>query len=514
MAISLKNLIEDAVDGSFTLIYPDGSTATKQFRQRSFGYGDDEPLITTDLPGVNDSPSKALDFVDGVTDSFIRGGAALAGIRAVRDTERITKFLLTPEGIAHAAKETALQLTNPKSIISPHNRQWSPANLLAQIPLSTAGVHIRRDGLPLREKNRHTYEEEIKFYINEGGGFSYTGETKNPLTLLDLWKKYSYFFDEGNDPSRNIGLNYIIGFQGQQESFLKEYWGGPGPAFGLGNTTISRTTNTNQLNETLQDKGQGELSYEVREKIRTRNKAIRDSYFLGDPGEVKVEIDDEGNYVVNTTTTFDKGIDQLNASEIIPRENLTELYGDTLGLKDFIDFRISLIDTSNPLNDNVLYFRAYLDDYNDNFSGKWNPINYNGRAEEFYIYNGFNREINFTFKIAALSKPELIPIYQKLNALVGSTAPEYVNRRMRGRYVRVNIGDLLHETPGFFRGINLTWQTSYPWEIDKTEGQLPHVLQVNCNFTPIHDFTPESRPDTPFILNKTLFPNYVPDYVR
>ena len=506
MAISLKNLIEDAVDGSFTLMYPDGSTATKQFRQRSFGYGDDKPLITTDLPGVNDSPSKVLDFVDGVTDSFIRGGAALAGKRAITDTERITKFLVTPEGIAHAAKEAALQLTNPKSIVSPHNRQWSPANLLAQIPLSTAGVHIRRDGFPLREKNRKTYEEEIKFYINEGGGLSYTGEVKNPLTLLDLWKKYSYFFDEGNDPSRNIGLNYIVGFQGQQESFLKEYWGGPGPAFGLGNTTISRTTNTNQLNETLQDKGQKELSYEVREKIRNKNKAIRDSYQFSDPGKVKVTVDEEGDYVVENRGL---GIDGINATPIIRRENFDNSLLDSF--KDFIKFRIALVDTTNPLNDSVLLFRAHLDDYSDNFSGKWNPINYNGRAEEFYIYNGFSREINFTFKVGAQSEAELIPIYQKLNALVGSTAPEYINRRMRGRYTRVTIGDMLYETPGFFRGINLTWQTSYPWEVKEEVGQLPHVLQVNCNFTPIHDFTPESKVDSPFILRKAFFPDYITD---
>ena len=87
---------------------------------------------------------------------------------------------------------------------------------------------------------------------------------------------------------------------------------------------------------------------------------------------------------------------------------------------------------------------------------------------------------------------------------------------MRGRYVRLTIGDWMYEVPGFFPSINLGWESRFPWELDETlnshwpketddEGnplgsQHPMILNVTCQFKPIHDFTPESRKDKPFII--------------
>ena len=162
------------------------------------------------------------------------------------------------------------------------------------------------------------------------------------------------------------------------------------------------------------------------------------------------------------------------------------------------------------MNEDVLLFRAFLDSLNDNFSAQWNNFKYNGRAENFYTYGGFTREISFSFKVAPQSGVELKPLYNKLNYLVGSTAPVYSNRRMRGRYVRLSIGNWCNEIPGFFTSIGLGWANNYPWEInyggseepgaDEPISQHPLILNVNCNFLPIHDFAPESRPDTPFII--------------
>ena len=65
-------------------------------------------------------------------------------------------------------------------------------------------------------------------------------------------------------------------------------------------------------------------------------------------------------------------------------------------------------------------------------------------------------------------------------------------------------------TPGFFSNIGLSWQKDYPWEIamDSPEGgldkkmmELPHVLDVQCSFTPIHNFIPKtSIQSSPFLL--------------
>lgn len=518
MAISLKNLIEDAVDGSFTLMYPDGSTAIKNFRQRSLGYGDNKPLITTDLPGINDDPNKItingvgtadLSFIDGVTDGFIRGGATLAGIRAVRDTERITKFLLTPEGIAHSAAQVALQRSNPETIISRTNRQWSPLNLLAQIPAAITPLHVRRDGFNLREENRKTYEGEMKALLELNAGEArYDEDTENPKTLISLYDK---FINNGFNNSQ-LGLSLDPNLTPPLR--LKQYSGGAGSYFGIGNTAINKVANTNQLFETLKNRQNApsgsfvEANFSARQSIRRDNQRIRDKYKLGDPGKFdpdlfkynedgSINTEDNSYELNNYAKRF--SIDQVNASPIINRYNLDETALDEY--KDFIKFRFALIDTQDPLRDEVILFRAFLDDYNDNLQGKWTPHQYNGRAEDFYTYSGFGREINFNFKVGAQSEEELLPLYFKLNALMGSTAPEYINRRMRGRYIRITLGDILSDTPGFFNNINITWNPSYVWEI-KPDKQLPQVISVNCNFTPIHDFAPQSRKDSPFILTR------------
>ena len=82
-----------------------------------------------------------------------------------------------------------------------------------------------------------------------------------------------------------------------------------------------------------------------------------------------------------------------------------------------------------------------------------------------------------------------------------------LNRRMRGVFSRLTIGDWMDEIPGFFTSVNLGWNTAYPWEIraddlgeDKDLNEYPHILDVSCEFQPIHNFAPSNSPTTPFIL--------------
>ncbi len=163
-----------------------------------------------------------------------------------------------------------------------------------------------------------------------------------------------------------------------------------------------------------------------------------------------------------------------------------------------------------------LYFRAFLDNLSDSYDGGWNSTNYIGRAEPVYTYNSFNRKIDFGFKIAAFSRDELFPLYNKLNTLVSSTAPSYSSSFMRGVLAQVTIGDWISNIPGFFENISLDWDLNYPWELDrgvsgtdletsevfetkKEVPKVPHILNVRASFRPIHDFLPEFR--SPFIYN-------------
>lgn len=160
-----------------------------------------------------------------------------------------------------------------------------------------------------------------------------------------------------------------------------------------------------------------------------------------------------------------------------------------------IPFEFKVIE---PDKTNFLYFRAFLDSMSDNYTGDWQGTKYVGRAEDVYNYTGFSRDVSFAFKIAALSKDELKPLYKKINLLAGTTAPSYNNAGafMRGTLTRVTIGDYLKNTNGFIKSVGLSWDIAYPWEIDledKGDLKVPHILNVDISFTPIHNFAPTTR---------------------
>lgn len=466
--------------------------------QRELDYGDNAPLIPQKrLPAVGElSETNLATSLDNLTDGFIPGGLLTGGERAITDVARISKFLVTGEGISFLSKQAALQRANPETIVSPRNRQWAPLNLLAQIPSNLAGLHFRRDGLA------DTDFESNFGYNPKNGGLKYE-------------QAFNDILSEGTEDTYDSTLKGLFTRlqSGQNPSIIREYSGGANSFFGIGNTTIKKYGDVEKPNN---DKNiYNPDSYEYTERVRTRfidsnNVYPMSEYDIGDPGKNK------GTYSLQNNL----GIDDLNAEDIINRANLT-INNSNINDKDYINFRMALINTQNPLLDEVLLFRAHLESVNDNYTGEWTPYNYNGRAEKFHVYSGFDRNISFNFKIAAQSKAELRPLWYKLNYLVGSTAPEYVNRRMRGRYVRLTIGDWMYEVPGFFPSINLGWESRFPWELDETlnnhwpqkgtpletdgEGnplgsQHPMILNVSCQFKPIHDFTPESRKDKPFVI--------------
>src|SRR5574344_80532 len=177
---------------------------------------------------------------------------------------------------------------------------------------------------------------------------------------------------------------------------------------------------------------------------------------------------------------------------------------------EMIPFWIQALAPPDATLDNcVLYFEANLSSYNDSYTGDWNNAQYVGRADKFYTYAGFDRQIDFGFKAVAKTIEALRPIYNRLNGLAGLTAPTYNSQGafMRGTLAKIRIGDLLTgQTPsggkgngqtGFIKSVKFTWQTDYQWEIGDGERstflQVPHVLDVSVSFTPIHTFIPQDR---------------------
>ena len=453
-------------------------------------------------------------------------------------------------------RQIGLQRMNPKinAPMEPGIESFSPANQRTYLPISTktsvrlAGVsQIKREGTTLGLFG-NGYEDDKDFL-----------ETSNKNRLIYLYnnkitikepKDEKPFKDQSFTEKLNTIGDYassVMNFVGGKGEMLYDYNGGPNSIFGIGRTFIGRYTNTNP-------KGIENAYRENFQYLETQNPFIeKEKGRLVKKGNIREEIYGEIKYDEYLTKYIAKdnhpsltkgqptynvssnvnGVDKINALNIFKTQDGSdwekEIFGNTA--KDFIPFQFEVIDIDNPIQSTKIVFRAYIDSITDDYSTNHNEVKYSGRAEKFYTYNEFNRNINITFKIAALSRMEMEPIYRKLNYLVAQTAPNYKGTRMRTPYMKLTVGDWFNRLPGVLSNVSLNWSKDYPWEIkldpesqDSEMLQLPHVLDVSISFLPIHKMRPENEVKTPFInIDKWLsygaadfsnFGDYTPEMFR
>ena len=178
--------------------------------------------------------------------------------------------------------------------------------------------------------------------------------------------------------------------------------------------------------------------------------------------------------------------------------------GDKLGVgltQDLIKFYLTgpkMHAGAESVEDDVIVFRAILTSLTDSFNPAWNSVKYIGRADPNYTYQGFSRTIDVNFTVYAQHRDELKPIWRKLNALSGYTAPEYSNDTiaMKSPYLRITIGDIFVHQPiaitslfYTFVDTDTTWETNI--EKDPTMMQLPKKIDVNMQGFMITDFVPQ-----------------------
>jgi len=244
------------------------------------------------------------------------------------------------------------------------------------------------------------------------------------------------------------------------------------------------------------------------------------NYNLGDPGK-KASINNFKDLVKSINPfAADEGydvkisskIDKLNALPIMKDTDDTPALTQELerAARDFVPFRFE-VRTYDEKPNHIIAFRAFLDSLDDSYNASHNEIKYNGRGEKFYTYDSFDRKISLGFKIAAQSRHEMKPLYQKLNYLAAQTAPNYseTSGRIRTPYTYLTLGNWFNRLPGLITQVGLKWSKEYPWEIalDKNNGEgkdkdmfiLPHVLDVSVSFQPIHTFTPRNSISAPFL---------------
>jgi len=177
------------------------------------------------------------------------------------------------------------------------------------------------------------------------------------------------------------------------------------------------------------------------------------------------------------------------------------------GVRDLIKFRIKIINNDKAPNGVYIVFRSYINSIKRTVTPKWNPYNYIGRGESFYAYDGFTETINMSFTVAASSRLEMKPLYQKLNYLISSLAPDYASDgKMRGNIAELTVGNFLLYQPGVITGLDMTIDEDSNWEtaidedgVDSDMHQLPQLIKCNMSFIPIYNFLPKKGFQSPFI---------------
>ena len=532
-----------------------------KFGKDSVGGDSNQPYIITPIP-----ESRLINNPD-----FILKGGSIK--RTAKDVERITKFFTdkkSGKGLMFVAKQELLSRISPKTQSSGkifNDGLYNPLNTIVEIGGSAIGLHfpkqtrqsiysdIVKSNNDLDETNRLIILSKGAKYTDKNTGIIYNDGNNilsyggGPGSNLGIGKTNILFADQ------RTGLNNpkLSFFKENRYDFNKTFIRNNNktiddiklplglPLFYFLNEKIQlRTTplskqngytyelpfNTNvykkpssstsypfepNLDKTTQNNTKT-LTQEELNNISNLNIERGTKYFVPKIKDFRNKdlriyqtknIENRLNLGNPNSKIKSEAFDKINALEVLETK-------DDL-LNDSIQFRIQAI-TYDGQPDYIMQFRAFLNSISDSYNSDWSSKRYIGRAENFYNYVGFNRSISLGWTVAAQSRKELIPMYNRLNYLASNLCPSYsTSGYMRGPLVKLTIGGYLHEVSGFINSLTYDIQEDTTWDIGIGEdgnvnssiNELPHIIRVNnFNFTPIHDFISERSKGTKFISLK------------
>ncbi len=545
---------------------------------RKNGGNSNEPYVTTRIPGVdyNDTSQTFEQVRDGRNftlgslaskspDFIIRGGA-LSLTRSATDVSRLTQMFFdfkSPDGLLFVAKQNVLSRTGVKLQAGDTIENLTPKERLQALQelastaftngLGDVGARTRNRINPL---NEGTYTP-LSTLLAAGGnafgahpnkqGIDPTGLTSlSRITYSDLVKS-----NQSYTINRLYALysNKIANTNDQNPGILFTYSGGPGSDLGVGKTVVNRVSTTQLrglglgygesqgLFATLSQK---EIASQTSSKtstiiqdfravkrkslsnaeIKSLNKTgvlsqgldynnplnrIETRINLGDPGNRDI---DRSDYAVLGSDT---GTDKINNMYLYRSDTVTK----DGSKNDLVKFRIAVIDPDEPSKKTFIHFRSYIQGIQDSFTAEWSDFKYLGRGEKFYNYQGFDRTLSLNWTVIAQSKRELSTMYQKLNYLASTLAPNFSDAGfMRGNIHQLTIGGYVYEYPGIIQSLTYATPDDSTWEIaipsvrtgnldsdtpliteDTDVKELAHRIEVSMTFKPINEFLPQTVKD-------------------
>ena len=150
------------------------------------------------------------------------------------------------------------------------------------------------------------------------------------------------------------------------------------------------------------------------------------------------------------------GVNQSDLINVLNVQSNTDAFID----KDLIKFYFYDI-----YNKKYIPFRATVKAISERSVSSWDDFQYIGNADKVYNYKGFTRGLGFSFTVVAMSVKELLPMWQRINYLMGLTKPaNYKNGFIVPPLVMLTIGDIYNNQPIVINSINMTIPDNATWE--------------------------------------------------
>tara|TARA_B110000858_G_scaffold135809_1_gene154383 strand:+ start:17 stop:1843 length:1827 start_codon:yes stop_codon:yes gene_type:complete len=497
---------------------------------RRGGGWSNQPYITSEIPdNLSDTPSS--------TDFLYRGGMNVIRDSAT-DMSRLTKFFFDPtssKGLLFTAKQELLSRTAVKlqaglgnalqiglnsntgifglngnetrsniiNKLNPFNAGvYNPLNTILQVGANAFGGHLNKQGLT--PTSLITYSDLVSRTQSNNLNRLIHLRDNTLLANPDPVDLFSY----SGGPAATLGVGRThIRFADQRTGDANPLFLNPNLFFGRGGATLTGRQLTNQtsfrISGAIQDfrtkitlnRSIAEASGMLTRAPRYQEKQLETRVNLGDPGSK-----------LRNRSSYTKGsgiVDAINGLYMYKTKNVNE----SSRTNDFVKFRFAVIDPDNPAQKTFVHFRSFFNGaITDNMNAQWDSFKYQGRGEDFFHYGGFSRDLGFSFTVVAQSREELSIMYQKLNYLQSTLAPNLSTEGyMRGNIHQVTIGGYLYEVPGVITSLNYSMPQDTTWEIGISDGggfdttnevkELAHRIEVTVSFKPIHNFLPQTIKD-------------------
>ena len=457
-----------------------------------FGYGDPSKGYTGDTyeKSVPNTDTEKKEFALGgkkddvhLSGFYLDGDKHSNGIRDEYENQKINPFKEDDVDKGYNPIQTAQNsnLESKEDVSVPTDEDdLKKFGVASEERVTDSGIYTtEQDISPLKDDiqnqkfNPFKKDDEDKSYVP-----SQTTSNLNSKDGVSLPTDDTEKLDFGlasKDPSQQTNTNQQIPSvlankeaSGNTDDLIKSY-----ETVAYGNTPTRRVTGFNDFRENLNTDYGKKIYTKQNNDYSTQNINARVNF--NDPGKVGVDRSKWSN--------LDKTQNE-NRYDIVNAANIGESYND------LVHFWV------RPSGGSIIQFRGTVSGVTETFSPSWTDIKYNGRADTGKKYESFGRTVSFNFRVAATSRVEMKPIWQKLQRLATMTMPQYGGSNgYKGTLVRFRLGQLYFGKLAFIDSLSYTISDEASWEISPlgttdSIGELPKVIDVSIGFTILDDITP------------------------